>query len=100
MTLPEADEVYRSRSPLSRPESLSSPILIQQGSEDRVVPPSQSEALRDALAARGVAHAYVLYEGEAHGFRRAETIIHALESELSFLGQIFKGVTSFNPFGS
>lgn len=87
--LPEAEAVYLERSPLSRPERFRVPLLILQGSEDRVVPPSQAEAIRDALAARGVPHAYVLYEGEGHGFRRAETVVHALESELGFLGTVF-----------
>ncbi|MFJ6654437.1 prolyl oligopeptidase family serine peptidase [Microbacterium sp. NPDC091313] len=87
--LPEAEHVYVERSPLSRPERFRVPLLILQGSEDRVVPPAQAEAIRDALAARGVPHAYVLYEGEGHGFRRAETVVHALESELAFLGEVF-----------
>ena len=87
--LPEAEAVYAERSPLSHPEGFRVPVLLLQGAEDEVVPPSQSEAIRDALAARGVPHAYVLYEGEGHGFRRAETVVHALESELAFLGQVF-----------
>ncbi|ALJ21022.1 prolyl oligopeptidase family serine peptidase [Microbacterium sp. No. 7] len=87
--LPEAEPVYVERSPLSRPERFRAPLLLLQGDEDAVVPPSQAEAIRDALAARGVPHAYVLYAGEGHGFRRAETIVHALESELAFLGQVF-----------
>jgi len=87
--LPEADAVYAERSPLTRPERFRVPVLLLQGAEDEVVPPSQAEAIRDALAARGVPHAYVLYEGEGHGFRRTETVVHALESELAFLGQVF-----------
>ena len=63
------------------------PLLIEQGLEDRVVPPSQSEAVRDALAANGVPHAYLAFEGEGHGFRRAETVVRTLEAELAFLGQ-------------
>ncbi|MGO1769641.1 MAG: alpha/beta hydrolase family protein [Microbacterium sp.] len=86
--LPEAEDVYVARSPLSRPETLRTPLLILQGSEDPVVPPSQSEALRDALAANGVAHAYLLFDGESHGFRRAETLERAFQSELAFLGQV------------
>jgi dipeptidyl aminopeptidase/acylaminoacyl peptidase len=86
--LPEAAELYASRSPLSRPETLHTPLLILQGSEDPVVPPSQSEALRDALAANGVPHAYVLFEGESHGFRQAATLVRAFEAELAFLGRI------------
>ncbi|GAA1640211.1 prolyl oligopeptidase family serine peptidase [Microbacterium flavum] len=87
--LPEAEETYRERSPLTHVDGFSAPVLLLQGSEDRVVPPSQSEAIRDALAARGIPHAYRLYEGEGHGFRRAETIVDALESEVAFLGATF-----------
>ncbi|MFV0374212.1 S9 family peptidase [Microbacterium sp.] len=87
--LPEAEEVYRARSPLSHADRFRVPLLLLQGDEDAVVPPSQAEAIRDALAARGIPHAYVLYPGEGHGFRRAETIVHALESELAFLGAVF-----------
>ncbi|MFL0411858.1 alpha/beta hydrolase family protein [Microbacterium paludicola] len=86
--LPQAEPLYVSRSPLSRPETLRTPLLILQGSEDPVVPPSQSEALRDALAANGVPHKYVLFEGESHGFRQAATLQRAFETELAFLGRI------------
>lgn len=87
--LPESEQVYVERSPLSRPERFRVPLLILQGTEDRVVPPSQAEAIRDALAAHGVPHAYVLYEGEGHGFRRAETVVDSLQRELGFLGAVF-----------
>ncbi|MEJ1088303.1 prolyl oligopeptidase family serine peptidase [Microbacterium sp. Mu-80] len=87
--LPETEAVYIERSPLSHVDRIDVPVLLEQGSEDRVVPPSQSEAIRDALAARGVPHEYVLYEGEGHGFRAAETIISSLETELRFLGRVF-----------
>lgn len=87
--LPEAEAVYVERSPLGRPELFRVPLLILQGSEDRVVPPSQAEAIRDALTAHGVPHAYVLYEGEGHGFRRSETVIDSLERELGFLGAVY-----------
>ncbi|OCG73831.1 prolyl oligopeptidase family serine peptidase [Microbacterium sediminis] len=86
--LPEAEDVYIARSPLSRPETLRTPLLILQGADDPVVPPSQSEALRDALAGNGVPHAYILFEGESHGFRRAETLQRAFEAELAFLGAV------------
>ena len=87
--LPEAEAVYIERSPLSHPERFRVPLLILQGTEDRVVPPSQAEAIRDALVEHGVAHAYVLYEGEGHGFRRAETVVDSLQRELGFLGAVF-----------
>ena len=87
--LPEAESVYIERSPLSHADRIDVPVLLQQGSDDRVVPPSQSEAIRDALAARGVPHEYLLFEGEGHGFRAAETIVASLEAELRFLGRTF-----------
>jgi len=93
--LPEADDVYTSRSPLSHLDRFTTPMLIEQGMDDLVVPPSQSEAVRDALAARGIAHAYLAFEGEGHGFRRAETLRTSLEAELSFLGQVL----GFDPPG-
>lgn len=86
--LPETESIYIERSPLSRLDRLRTPLLIEQGLEDRVVPPSQSEAVRDALAANGVRHAYLAFEGEGHGFRRAETVVRQLEAEVAFLGQV------------
>jgi dipeptidyl aminopeptidase/acylaminoacyl peptidase len=93
--LPEAETVYVERSPLSHLEGFTAPMLIEQGLDDPVVPPAQSEAVRDALAQRGIPHAYLAFEGESHGFRRAETIVAALEAELSFLGQVL----GFTPAG-
>jgi dipeptidyl aminopeptidase/acylaminoacyl peptidase len=87
--LPESEQLYIERSPLSHLAGLTTPMLIEQGLDDAVVPPSQSEAVRDALAANGVPHAYLAFAGEGHGFRRAETIITTLDAELSFLGQVF-----------
>lgn len=87
--LPESEALYIERSPLTHAERIDVPVLLLQGADDRVVPPAQSEAIRDALAARGIDHDYVLYPGEGHGFRRAETIIDALERELTFLGRVF-----------
>ena len=87
--LPDAEDVYRERSPLTHVDGFTAPVLLLQGSDDRVVPPAQSEAIRDALAARGIPHAYRLYEGEGHGFRRADTIVDATEAEIAFLGAVF-----------
>lgn len=93
--LPQAEQLYIDRSPLSHLEKFTAPMLIEQGLDDAVVPPEQSEAVVDAVAGRGLRHAYLAFEGEGHGFRRAETIVASLESELSFLGQVF----GFEPVG-
>lgn len=85
---PERRDLYVERAPLSRVDELEVPVLLLQGDEDRIVPPSQSEAFRDALAAKGIPHAYLLFEGEQHGFRKAETIVTATEASLSFYGQV------------
>ncbi len=92
---PEAEAVYRERSPIEHTDGLSSPMIILQGSEDEVVPPDQAEMMVAALEAKGLPYAYVLFEGEQHGFRRAENIVAALESELSFYAQVF----GFEPAG-
>jgi dipeptidyl aminopeptidase/acylaminoacyl peptidase len=85
---PEAAHVYAARSPASHLDHLTTPVLVLQGADDRVVPPSQAEAVVDALAANGVAHAYLRFEGEGHGFRQAATIVRALQAELAFYGQV------------
>ncbi|WP_194765503.1 prolyl oligopeptidase family serine peptidase [Microbacterium sp. UFMG61] len=87
--LPDAEALYVERSPLTHADRIDVPVLLMQGGADRVVPASQSESIRDALAARGVDHEYVLYPSEGHGFRSAETIVDALERELAFLGRVF-----------
>jgi dipeptidyl aminopeptidase/acylaminoacyl peptidase len=86
--LPAALEVYEQRSPLNRVDQLSCPVLLLQGEDDEVVPPSQAEMFRDALVRKGIPHAYLLFEGEGHGFRKAQNIVAALEAELSFYGQV------------
>jgi dipeptidyl aminopeptidase/acylaminoacyl peptidase len=85
---PEAADVYRARSPIHFVDMISTPMLVLQGAEDKVVPPSQAEVMVEALRAKGLPHAYLLFEGEQHGFRRSETITAALEAELSFYRQI------------
>jgi dipeptidyl aminopeptidase/acylaminoacyl peptidase len=87
--LPEDKALYIERAPLSHVDDVACPVLLLQGLEDAVVPPSQAEMFRDALAAKGIPHAYLAFEGEQHGFRKATTIVAALEAELSFYGQIF-----------
>jgi dipeptidyl aminopeptidase/acylaminoacyl peptidase len=86
--LPEHRDRYVAWAPITNVDGLSCPVLLLQGAEDKVVPPSQAELFRDALAAKGIPHAYLLFEGEAHGFRRTETVVTATEAELSFYGQV------------
>jgi dipeptidyl aminopeptidase/acylaminoacyl peptidase len=71
--LPEAAEKYHAWSPVFHAEKIKDPVAVFQGEEDKVVPPSQSEAIVKALRANGVPHEYHLYPGEGHGFRKAET---------------------------
>jgi dipeptidyl aminopeptidase/acylaminoacyl peptidase len=87
--LPEAEATYRERSPALHADRITCPVLVLQGAEDRIVPPAEAERIVDALFERGVPHAYLLFAGEDHGFRSADTIIHAFGAELSFLGQVF-----------
>ena len=86
---PEAARIYRERSPVHFLDRISCPVLVMQGLDDKVVPPSQAEAIVEALTANGIPHAYLAFEGEGHGFRGATAIRRSLEAELSFLGQVF-----------
>ena len=85
---PEAADLYRARSPIHAVDLLSTPMLLLQGAEDVVVPPSQAEVMVEALRAKRLPYAYLLFEGEQHGFRMAETIERSYEAELSFYGQV------------
>jgi len=85
---PAEKDLYLARSPITHVNQLSSPLILFQGLDDMVVPPSQSEAFRDACAAKGLKHAYIAYEGEGHGFRQASTIVSSLETELKFYGEV------------
>lgn len=76
------------RSPIHRADQTRCPVLLLQGSDDPVVPPDQAAMFRDALVAKGIPHALVVFPGEAHGFRRGEHIQAAAEAELSFYGQV------------
>ena len=85
---PEAADLYRARSPIHAVDLLSTPMLLLQGAEDVVVPPSQAEVMVEALRAKRLPYAYLLFEGEQHGFRMAASIERSYEAELSFYGQV------------
>ena len=86
---PEMAERYRERSPDHYSHRISCPVLVMQGADDKIVPPSQAEGIVRALQQNGLPHAYLLFEGEGHGFRVAANQKRALEAELSFYAQVF-----------
>ncbi len=86
---PERADLYRQRSPIHHTDQLSCPVVFFQGLEDEVVPPNQAETMFEALKAKGLPVAYVPFEGEQHGFRRADNIRRALDGELYFYSRVF-----------
>ncbi|MCI0564364.1 MAG: prolyl oligopeptidase family serine peptidase [Nitrososphaera sp.] len=86
---PECRELYRSRSPINSVEKVSCPVIFFQGVEDQVVLPSQAEKMFEALRNKGIRVAYVTFEGEQHGFRKASSIKRSLEAELYFYSVVF-----------
>jgi dipeptidyl aminopeptidase/acylaminoacyl peptidase len=87
--LPETLARYRERSPVNHVDTIDVPVILFQGLDDRAVPPSQATGMRDALTARGVPVIYQAFEGEGHGFRKAETMTRVLEMELAFYRDVF-----------
>jgi dipeptidyl aminopeptidase/acylaminoacyl peptidase len=81
---PETRDIYRARSPIHHVDKLSAPVIFLQGNEDKIVLPNQAELMLAALRKKGVPAAYLLFDGEQHGFRRAENIKRALDAELYF----------------
>ncbi len=86
---PERRDLYIARSPIHAAHQLNCPLILFQGLEDKVVPPSQSELMYQAIKAKGIPVAYIAYAEEQHGFRRAENIKHSLEAELYFYSRVF-----------
>jgi dipeptidyl aminopeptidase/acylaminoacyl peptidase len=86
---PEQEELYNARSPIHFADRLSCPVIFFQGDEDKIVPPNQAETMVEILKAKGLPVAYVLYEGEQHGFRKAENIKRTLDGELYFYSRVF-----------
>jgi dipeptidyl aminopeptidase/acylaminoacyl peptidase len=88
-SLPEHADRYAERSPINKVDELAGPVLLLQGLEDEVCPPVQANRFVASLDGSGIPHAYLTFEGEQHGFRRAETVEACLQAELSFYGQVF-----------
>ncbi|MEU4827367.1 prolyl oligopeptidase family serine peptidase [Actinomadura citrea] len=85
--LPGFERAYEERSPINRADRTACPVLLLQGLSDPIVPPDQSERFAQALAEKKMPYAYLTFEGESHGFRKADTVIRCLEAELAFYGQ-------------
>ncbi|MEG3859373.1 S9 family peptidase [Microcoleus sp. herbarium12] len=86
---PDRKDLYVARSPIHSAERLSCPVIFFQGLEDKVVPPNQAEMMVEILKAKGLPVAYIAYEGEQHGFRRAENIKRTLDGEFYFYSRVF-----------
>jgi dipeptidyl aminopeptidase/acylaminoacyl peptidase len=87
---PECKELYKARSPIHHLNDLATPLILFQGEEDKVVPPSQSRMMFEAVRAKGIPVAFLLFAGEQHGFRQAKNIQRACEAEYFFYSKIFK----------
>lgn len=85
----EGRKVFRERSPIHRLDRVRSPLLLLQGLDDKVVPPSQLDVMVAEFSARGLPHVAMTFEGEGHGFRKAETRRASYRAELAFLGRVF-----------
>ena len=86
---PEFRDVYRERSPINHVDDLDCPVILLQGLEDQIVPHAQADVIVEALRRKGLPFAYLPFEGEQHGFRKAENIIRAQEAELYFYGRVW-----------
>ena len=89
-----ASQVYRERSPVNNADKIRSPLLVLQGSIDAVVPPEQAEIIVKTIKGNGGKVEYVVFEGEGHGWRKAENIKRALETELAFYEKTFGIMTT------
>lgn len=95
---PERRDLYVARSAVHHTDQLSCPIIFFQGLDDKVVPPSQSQMMVNALKQKGLPVAYIEFEGEGHGFRQAQNITRSTEAELYFYSKIL-GFTPADPIG-
>jgi dipeptidyl aminopeptidase/acylaminoacyl peptidase len=87
---PERKDLYHDRSPINFINKMAAPLILFQGAEDKIVPPNQAELMFEAVRGKELPVAYLLFEGEQHGFRKAENIKRSYEAELYFYSKIFK----------
>ena len=93
---PQAEELYRERSPIHHTDGLNCPLILFQGLDDRVVPPDQAATMAEALRAKGLPFAHLAFPGEQHGFRQAATITTVIQAEMAFYGKVL-GFTPADP---
>src|SRR4030095_11463544 len=85
----QAEERYRERSPIHFTDRLSCPVILLQGLEDEVVPPSQAEMMAAAPAAMGTPPATPPSVGEPTRARGPAPTRGALEAEVYFSSRVF-----------
>jgi len=86
---PARRDLYLERSAIHFTDRLACPLILFQGSEDPVVLPNQSRKMYESVKAKGLPVAYLEFEGEQHGFRKAENIKRSLDAELYFYSKVF-----------
>ena len=86
---PEKKEIYKERAPIENLEKLNSPLMLFQGLEDKIVPPNQAQMMYDICLEKKIPAALEMFEGEQHGFRKAENIRRCLDGEYDFFAQVF-----------
>src|SRR5207244_11386149 len=93
---PEREDAYRERAAIHYADNMTCPVILLQVKEDKIVPPDQAETFVEACRQKHLPYAYVLFEGEQHGFRQDKNIRRAFEGELSFLAQVFGFVPEYD----
>jgi dipeptidyl aminopeptidase/acylaminoacyl peptidase len=83
--LPDTRETYVANSAITHASKIRAPLLLLHGTDDKVVPPSQSAALEDIVRRAGTPVERHLYEGEGHGWRKASTVADELARIDAFL---------------
>ncbi|MEX2962173.1 prolyl oligopeptidase family serine peptidase [Microbulbifer sp. TYP-18] len=86
---PNAEQIYRDRSPVNHVQQLNCPVIFFQGLQDKVVPPGQAETMVQALEQQEIPVSYITFADESHGFRSGDSIKMALEGELEFYSRVF-----------
>lgn len=81
---------YEKRSPINYLSQMKSPMIIFQGSDDKVVPPENAREMAEILTKKNIRHEYYEYPGESHGFRKKENLVDSLQREADFFKRVVK----------